>query len=156
MKHHGSLRPESHWAAGILQPSGRPLRVDSKAAPIRATSVRQPLQEVHVFVVRRVWETKPGEARKAASLVAAMGDEYESVEKRSPSRVYFNTSTVPGERNRVYMEWTEEVIASAYRSDIVTSPVRAQELYVRLDELTLDSWIEFFELMTPEKMTDVD
>jgi hypothetical protein len=50
-----------------------------------------------VFVVRRVWETKPGEARKAASLVTAMGKEYESVEKRSPSRVYFNTSTVPGE-----------------------------------------------------------
>ena len=109
-----------------------------------------------MFVVRRVWETKPGEARKAASLVAAMGDEYESVEKRSPSRVYFNTITVPGERNRVYMEWTEEVIASTYRSNIVTSPVRAQELYARLDELTLDSWIEFYELMTPEKMTDVD
>jgi len=25
----------------------------------------------------------------------------------------------------------------------------------KLDELTLDSWIEFYELMTPEKMTDV-
>jgi hypothetical protein len=25
----------------------------------------------------------------------------------------------------------------------------------RLAELTLDSWIEFYELMTPEKMTDV-
>lgn len=108
-----------------------------------------------MFVVRRVWETKPGEARRAASLVAAMGAEYESVEKRSPSRVYFNTSTVPGERNRVYMEWTEEVIASAYRSDIVASPPRAQELYAMLNELTLESWIEFYELMTPEKMTDI-
>lgn len=109
-----------------------------------------------MFVVRRVWETKPGEARKAASLVAAMGEEYEAVEKRSPSRVYFNTSTLPGERNRVYMEWTEDVIASTYRPDIVSSPPRAQELYGKLNELTVDSWIEFYELMTPDKMTDLD
>jgi hypothetical protein len=110
---------------------------------------------MNMFVVRRVWETKPGEARPAASLVAAMGEEYESADKRSPSRVYFNTSTLPGERNRVYMEWTVDVIASTYRAGSVASPPRAQELYKRLDELTLDSWIEFYELMTPEKMTDV-
>ena len=77
-----------------------------------------------MFVVRRVWETKPGEARPAASLVAAMGEEYESADKRSPSRVYFNTSTLPGERNRVYMEWTEDVIASTYRAESVASPPR--------------------------------
>jgi hypothetical protein len=110
---------------------------------------------MNMFVVRRVWETKPGEARSAASLVAAMGEEYESADKRSPSRVYFNTSSLPGERNRVYMEWTEDVIASTYRAESVASPPRAQELYKKLGELTLDSWIEFYELMTPEKMTDV-
>lgn len=109
-----------------------------------------------MFVVRRVWETKPGQARLAASLVAAMGEEYESAGKRSPSQVYFNGGTVPGERNRVYMQWTEDVIASTYRADIVASPPRAQELYKKLSELTLDSWIEFYELMTPEKMADVD
>jgi len=107
-----------------------------------------------MFVVRRVWETKPGEARRAASLVAGMGEEYESVDKRSPSRVYFNSGTVPGERNRVYMEWTEDVIASTYRADSVPSPAKAQELYSKLAELTVSSWIEFYELMTPEKMID--
>ena len=108
-----------------------------------------------MFVVRRVWETKPGEARPAASLVAAMGEEYESAGKRSPSRVYFNSGTLPAERNRVYMEWTEDVIASTYRADSVASTARADELYEALGELLLDSWIEFYELMTPEKMTDV-
>lgn len=107
-----------------------------------------------MFVVRRVWETKPGEARKAASLVAAMGEEYEAVDKRGPSRVYFNNGTVPGDRNRVYMEWTEEVIASTYRADIVESPQRARDLYANLREITVDSWIEFYELMTPEKMLE--
>lgn len=109
-----------------------------------------------MYVVRRVWEVKPGEARKAASIVAAMGAEYEAVDKRSPSRVYFNTSTVPGERHRVYMEWTEEVIASPYRKDIVPSPPRAGQLYAQLRELTIDNWIEFYELMTPDKALDVD
>ncbi|MGI9647242.1 MAG: hypothetical protein ACR2OI_01865 [Acidimicrobiia bacterium] len=109
-----------------------------------------------MYVVRRVWDTKPGEGRRVASLVAAMGEEYESVEKRSSSRVYFNTGTVPGERNRVYMEWTEDVIASPYRDDVVSSPPRAQDLYAKVRELTVDSWIEFYELMTPEKALDVD
>jgi len=53
------------------------------------------------------------------------------------------------------MEWTEDVIASTYRADSVASPPRAQELYKELGTLTLDSWIEFYELMTPEKMTDI-
>ncbi len=108
-----------------------------------------------MYVVRRVWKTKPGEGRRVASLVAAMGEEYESVDKRSPSRVYFNTSTLPGKRNRVYMEWTEEVIASPYRDDVVASPQRAQDLYAKVGELTTDSWIEFYELMTPDKAVDV-
>ena len=108
-----------------------------------------------MYVVRRVWETKPGEARRVASLVAAMGEEYEAVEKRSASRVYFNTSTVPGDRNRVYMEWVEDVIDSPYRSDVVSSPTRAQELYAEVRERTVDSWIEFYELMTPDKAVEV-
>ena len=109
-----------------------------------------------MFVVRRVWESKPGEARRAASLVAAMGEEYESAGKRSPSRVYFNGGTVPGERHRVYMEWTEDIIDSTYRKDIVESPQRARDLYAKLREITEDTWIEFYELMTPEKMIDID
>lgn len=109
-----------------------------------------------MFVVRRVWDVQAGSARQAASYVAAMGDEYEQAGKRSPSRVYFNNSTMPGERNRVYMEWTEDVIDSTYRKTIVESPSRARELYARLQEITVDSWIEFYELMTPEKMLPVD
>lgn len=109
-----------------------------------------------MYVVRRVWETEPGEARQVASLVAAMGEEYESVGKRSASRVYFNNGTLPGDRYRVYMEWTEDVIASPYRDDVVPSPSRAQELYAKVRDLTTNSWIEFYELMTPEKTLDVD
>ena len=108
-----------------------------------------------MFVVRRVWETEPGQGRLAASYVAAMGAEYEEAGKRSPSRVYFNSGTVPGDRNRVYMEWIEPIIDSTYRANVIPSPPRAQDLYAKVRELTVDSWIEFYELMTPEKALDV-
>ena len=108
-----------------------------------------------MFVVRRVWEVEPGNARQAASYVAAMGDEYEAAGKRSASQVYFNGGTVPGDRNRVYMQWTEDIIDSTYRKDIVESPQRARDIYAKLREVTVDTWIEFYELMTPEKMADV-
>lgn len=109
-----------------------------------------------MYVIRRVWEVKPGEARSVASLVTAMGQEYESVDKRSKSFVYFNGGTLPGERNRVYMEWTEDVIDSPYRTGVVPSPVRAQELYTKVSALSVDSWIEFYELLTPDIAMDVD
>lgn len=109
-----------------------------------------------MYVIRRVWEVEGSATRQVASLVQAMGEEYEAVDKRSPSRVYFNSGTVPGEKNRVYMEWTEDIIASPYRSDIVPSPSRAGDLYKKVSDLTTRSWIEFYELMTPEKMMDVD
>lgn len=54
------------------------------------------------------------------------------------------------------MEWTEDVIDSTYRQDIVESPQRARDLYAKLREITVDTWIEFYELMTPEKMLEVD
>jgi hypothetical protein len=109
-----------------------------------------------MYVVRRTWEVKPSEARLAATLVEAMGRDYEANGKRSPSRVYFNNGTLPGDRYRVYMEWTEETIASPYREDQVASSENARNLYARLRELTVDSWIEFYELMTPEKAMPID
>lgn len=109
-----------------------------------------------MFVIRRVWTVEPGEARRAATIVAAIGDAYEAAGKRGPSRVYFNNGTMPGERYRVYMEWIEEEIASTYRKDIVESPPEAIALREKLGELTTESWIEFHELLTPEKAMEID
>jgi hypothetical protein len=108
-----------------------------------------------MYVVRRVWDVKPSEARLAASLVDAMGRDYEATGKRSPSRVYFNNGTLPGDRYRVYMEWTEETIDSPYRDAQIESSEEARRLYAKLRELTVDSWIEFYELLTPEKAMSI-
>lgn len=108
-----------------------------------------------MYLVRRVWRTKPGQARMAATLVDAMGSDYEKTGKRSASRVYFNSGTLPGDTNRVYMEWTEETIASPYRPDVVASSDAAKSFYSKLREVTEDSWIELYEMMTPDKQMDI-
>mgnify|MGYP001826675129 FL=1 len=108
-----------------------------------------------MYVVRRVWVVKPGEARRAATIVAEIGKHYEASGKRSPSRVYFNNGTVPGEKHLVYMEWTEESIESPYRPGSTSSPEVTKELGAKLNELALETRIEFYEMMTPEKAMDI-
>ncbi len=107
-----------------------------------------------MYVIRRVWTVKPGEARRAATIVAEIGKHYEASGKRSPSRVYFNNGTVPGEKNLVYMEWTEESIESPYRPG-TSSPEVTRDLGAKLRELALESRIEFYEMMTSEKAMDI-
>ncbi len=107
-----------------------------------------------MYVIRRVWTVKPGEARRAATIVAEIGKHYEASGKRSASRVYFNNGTVPGAKDRVYMEWTEESIESPYRPG-TSSPEMTQALGAKLRELAIESQIEFYEMMTPEKAMDI-
>jgi hypothetical protein len=102
-----------------------------------------------MYVIRRVWATKPREARRAASIAAEIGKIYEASGQREPVRVYFNGGTLPGERDVVYMEWTSPVIESPYRGD--NELPDTGDLGSRLREITEDSWIEFYELLTPDK-----
>ena len=68
-----------------------------------------------MYLVRRVYKTKPGQARKVATIVQEQGDMYNEAGQRSEVRVYFNGGTVPGENNVVYLEWIDEKIDSPYR-----------------------------------------
>ena len=61
---------------------------------------------------------------------------------------------MPGEKDRVYMEWTEETIDSPYRAG-TSSPEVTRELGVKLRELAIESRIEFYEMMTPDKAMDI-
>ena len=102
-----------------------------------------------MYVIRRVWVTKSRQARQVASLVAELGQIYEASGQRENVRVYFNGGTLPGERDVVYMEWTAPVIDSPYRGDNALPDTGAVGQKVR--DLTEDSWIEFYELLTPDK-----
>ena len=81
--------------------------------------------------------------------------QYEGAGQRSDVRVYYNGGTLPGEKDRVYMEWLTEAIQSPHRSANQV-PQRARDLQAKLREISTDSWIEFHELMTPEKVVPID
>jgi len=103
-----------------------------------------------MYVITRVWETKPREARRAATLAALIGEVYEKAGQRSQIQVSFNGGTLPGETDRVYMRWIAERIESPYRGSNEI-PAEAQELGTKMREITLGSWISFEELLTVDK-----
>lgn len=107
-----------------------------------------------MYVIRRVWKVKPGTARQAATLVAKMGEVYEKAGQRQSPKVYFNGGTLPGDSNRVYLEWTAEVIDSPYRSGNEI-PAEARAFGAKLRDLQEENWIEFYEMLTPEKHQDI-
>jgi hypothetical protein len=108
-----------------------------------------------MFVVRRVWDVQPRQARLAASLALAIAERFEAVGQRPGVRVSFNGGTLPGVKDRLYMEWTEDVIESTFREDRVAPPGVA-ELSAKLREATSGSWVEFNELMTPAKAVPIE
>ena len=103
-----------------------------------------------MYLVRRIYTVKPGEARQAATLIDQIGKAYHEAGTRSESRVYFNSGTTPGESNTVVMEWTDEALLTPYRDDR-TAVEGIKEFATQLREIALGSEIEFWELMTDEK-----
>lgn len=103
-----------------------------------------------MYVIRRVFQVKPGAARRYATIVMKMAEAYERAGQRSNTRVYFNGGTVPGEKNRVYMEWTADVLDSPYREGNVI-PQEVRDIGAPGRELVEDNWIEFYEMMIPVK-----
>ncbi len=103
-----------------------------------------------MYVVTRIWEAKPMEARRAATLAALISEVYEKAGQRSSAQVSFNGGTLPGETNRVYMRWIEDKIESPYRGGNEI-PEKARELGAKMREITVRSWVEFEELLTEDK-----
>ena len=106
-----------------------------------------------MFVIRRVYQVKPGLARRYATVLRRVADAYESSGQRSHTEVYYNDAMVPGDTHRVYIQWTADGIESQFREGNVV-PASVTEAAVPGDHMVLDTWIEFYELMTPSKMID--
>jgi hypothetical protein len=98
-----------------------------------------------LFLVRRTFKVKKGTARKAADVITQIGKMYEEAGLRTHSRVYISGSTVPGPADTVYMDWAEEALRSAYRSDN-PKPPQEDELFAKLNEFQEETSIEFFEM----------
>ena len=59
-----------------------------------------------MYVITRIYETKPDQARLAATLAAKICKAYEEAGQRDGPVVSFNGGMLPGEVNRAYMRWT--------------------------------------------------
>ncbi len=103
-----------------------------------------------MYVITRIWEAKPMEARRAATLAAKIGEAYAKAGQRSSIQISFNGGTLPGEINRVYMRWIAASIESPYRGNNEI-PSEARELGAKMREITVRTWIELEELLTEDK-----
>ncbi len=106
-----------------------------------------------MYVITRIWDTKPGQARRVATLAAQIAEIYEEVGQRSSTQISFNGGTLPGEINRVYMRWTAETIDSPYRGSN-NLPTTGREFSAEMRDLTNGNWIEFQELLSDDKRQD--
>jgi hypothetical protein len=107
-----------------------------------------------MYVLRRIFKCKPGEARRVASLVRKQADAFEEAGQRSDCRVYFNGYTTPSNSDTVVLEWTDEVLRSTMRAGNELPPA-VRQIGGQVSELTESNRIEIMELMTPDKMLDV-
>ena len=107
-----------------------------------------------MFLLRRIWKCKPGEARRVASLVQKQAQLYHETGHRGEFRVYFNGFTTPSGPDSVVLEWTDDALMSPYR-DGMQRPREADPIREQVGQLTESNRIEVMELMTPEKMLDV-
>ena len=107
-----------------------------------------------MYLLRRIWDCKPGEARRVASLVQRQAQLYHDTGHRGEFRVYFNGFTTPSEPDTVVLEWTDEALMSPWRGGI-QRPREADPIREQVNRLTEGNRIEIMELMTPDKMLDV-
>lgn len=106
-----------------------------------------------MYMLRRVYKAKYRQGKLVASLVQKQQKIYESA-GRSKGTVYFNAGTVPGEPDTVVLEWTQDNLGSPYMSG-GSIPREALQVGGQVREHIESQEIEFWELMTPEKMDDV-
>ena len=106
-----------------------------------------------MYLVRRVYKTKPGEARRVATLVQKQVQLYQDAGHREEFRVAYNAGTCPGEQNIVVLEWETAAFQSPAREGNVRPPagVEAGNAFKPYIE---DTYIEFWELLTPNKMQE--
>ena len=106
-----------------------------------------------MFHIKRVFKTKPGQSRKVATLAYQAAASYSDAGQRGEFSVYFNPGTTPGEKDIVVLQWTDEALKSVFREENEI-PSKSLEIWRELLTLTEENWIEFNELLTPDKMAN--
>lgn len=102
-----------------------------------------------MYVIRRIAKAQPGKVWQVASLLTKICDAYEE-QGRSKAHVYVSQG-LPGTPNVAYAEWNQATIEPNWLSKV---PDVVRTLNAEMQAM-LDSYeIEFYELVTPEKLTE--
>ena len=106
-----------------------------------------------MYLVRRIFKTKPGEARRVATLVHKQVQLYHDAGHREEFRVAYNDRTCPGEQNVVILEWATDAFQSPYREGN-EMPSEAMQAGAAFQPYIEGTHIEFVELLTPGKIQE--
>ena len=106
-----------------------------------------------MYLVRRTFKTKPGEARRVANLVYKLVKIYQDAGQRGEFQVAFNGGTVPGDPDVVVLEWTDDAFQSPMREGNAIPP-EALEAGTAYRPYIESTYIEFWELLSPDKLQD--
>ena len=101
-----------------------------------------------MYLIRRIFNTKPGEARNVAMLIQQQAQAYRDAGQRSEFRVSYNGMTLPGDQHVVILDWTDDAIMSPSREGH-TLPQGALDLGAQIRPLIENQRIEFLELLPP-------
>ncbi len=100
-----------------------------------------------MYMIRRVCKTHPGKAWEVAGYLTKIVDAYSSA-GRAKAQVYHG-SGLPGDQNVVYAEWVQETIEPSVPAKV---PAAVREEATKMMPLVNEYYLEFFELVTPEKL----
>jgi hypothetical protein len=103
-----------------------------------------------MYLIRRIARTQPGKAWEVAGYLRKICDAYEKA-GRSKAQIYIGGQGLPGVPNTVYAEWTQESIEPNWPSRI---PDTVRPDNAKMQQLLTEYPIEFYELVTPEKLKE--
>ncbi len=103
-----------------------------------------------MYLLRRITKTQQGKAWDVANLMSKICAAYEE-NGRNKAQVFVSQG-LPGTPNVVYAEWTQESIELNWPSK---EPEAVRTLNAQMFPMLTESWsIEFFELVTPQKLEE--
>ena len=103
-----------------------------------------------MYLIRRVAKTQPGKAREVAGYMAKITAAYENA-GRNKCQIYVGGQGLPGTPDMVYAEWVQEKIETTDRGAVPQMDI-VVEFNRKMQPLLTEYTIEFYELVTPEKL----
>lgn len=102
-----------------------------------------------MYLIRRVAKTQPGKAWEVAGYMAKITAAYENA-GRNKCQIYVSGHGLPGP-SVVYAEWTQEKLDRINPAAVPQRDIAAEN-NAKMQALLTEYSIEFYDLVTPEKL----